>query len=511
MSNKKQLIINFMSQVFYSVVNLAISFFLVPHIIESINATAYGFINLSNDFVNYASLITIALNSIAGRYITIAIHKKKKEEANIYFNSVIIANIIMSIAILIPIILFIIFMDNLLNIPAAILPDVRLLFIIVFVNFILSLITSVFTIATFTSNKLYLNSIASIISQVLRCIVLVALFGLFNSSVWFVGFASLIATTFTIIANIYFTKKLTPELKINFGQFKLEYIVEMVKNGVWNTVNKLSGILQNGLDLLISNVFVSSAAMGIIALPRTITSIIFSLFGSIASIFNPNIMQAYAKDDYESIKKQLSFAIKFTGTFSNVCIAIFIALGIEFYQLWVPTQDANFLYLLTILSLASLAVGIPVEPVYAVHTSTNQIKKPAIMTLILSVLTILIVILGIYLVDNEDMKIIIISATSSIVSLYRLLIYIPMYTAKILDEKKTYLYPVLFKCYLSLMLCIVINFIVKSILPLTNWSLFFASCFVLAIFNLLINIFMNFNGDEKEQFNEFFKKQFRLK
>ena len=79
MSQKKQLVINFIAQVLFSVINLGISFFLVPHIIESLNATAYGFINLSNDFVNYASLITVALNSIAGRYITIAIHKKQKE------------------------------------------------------------------------------------------------------------------------------------------------------------------------------------------------------------------------------------------------------------------------------------------------------------------------------------------------------------------------------------------------------------------------------------------------
>lgn len=510
MEGKKQLILNFLSQVFYSVINLAISFFLVPHIIESLSASAYGFINLSNDFVNYASLITVALNSIAGRYITIAIHKKKKEEANIYFNSVVIANIIMSIMILVPIIFFTIFIDHILDIPANIIGDVRLLFIIVFANFILSLITSVFTIATFTSNKLYLNSIASIVSQILRCITLLLLFSFFKSSVWYVGFATLISTIFTVVANIYFTKKLTPELKINFKQFKFQYIVEMVKNGIWNTVNKLSGILQNGLDLLISNIFVSSVAMGIIALPRTITSIIFSLFGSIASIFNPNIMQAYAKDDYDSIKKQLNFAIKFTGTFSNVCIAIFIAVGFEFYHLWVPTQNAEFLYLLSLISIASLAVGIPVEPVYAVHISANKIKKPAIMTLILSVLTIVVVICGLYITDNEDIKMIIISGTSSIISLYRLLIYIPMYTAKILEEKRTYLYPVLFKCYTSLTVCIILNFIIKLMLPLSNWISFFASCFILACINLLINILMNFNGNEKEQFKNFFKKQFRL-
>jgi hypothetical protein len=105
---------------------------------------------------------------------------------------------------------------------------------------------------------------------------------------------------------------------------------------------------------------------------------------------------------------------------------------------------------------------------------------------------------------------IIISGTSSIISLYRLLIYIPMYTAKILEEKRTYLYPVLFKCYTSLTVCIILNFIIKLMLPLSNWISFFASCFILACINLLINILMNFNGNEKEQFKNFFKKQFRL-
>ena len=275
MSQKKQLVINFIAQVLFSVINLGISFFLVPHIIESLNATAYGFINLSNDFVNYASLITVALNSIAGRYITIAIHKKQKEEANIYYNSVIIANIIMSIIIFIPLMIFTLFIDKFLEVPVNILSDVKILFIVVFINFVLSLITSVFTIATFTTNKLYLNSIASIASQVSRCIILLILYSCFKSNVWYVGFASLISTIIVSGANYVFTKKLMPELYFDYKLFNISYIWELLKNGVWNSVNKLSGILQTGLDLLLSNIFVGAAAMGIISLPRTINSIIF--------------------------------------------------------------------------------------------------------------------------------------------------------------------------------------------------------------------------------------------
>ena len=118
MGIRKQLAINFISQVIYSVINLGISFFLVPHITSSLNASAYAYISLSNDFINYASLITVALNSIAGRYITLAIHKKQNKEANIYYNSVIVANIIMASILLIPMTLFVIFMDSLINIPA---------------------------------------------------------------------------------------------------------------------------------------------------------------------------------------------------------------------------------------------------------------------------------------------------------------------------------------------------------------------------------------------------------
>ncbi|MEG1310239.1 MAG: hypothetical protein RSD06_05130, partial [Bacilli bacterium] len=141
MSDKKQFVINFATQILFCIINLSISFFLVPHIVSSIDGSAYGFINLSNDFVNYASLITVALNSIAGRYITLAIHKKKVKEANTYYNSVIIANIIMALVITVPLLVFTMYIDKFLNIPIDIVNDVKLLFIIVFTNFILSLIT----------------------------------------------------------------------------------------------------------------------------------------------------------------------------------------------------------------------------------------------------------------------------------------------------------------------------------------------------------------------------------
>lgn len=67
---------------------------MTPFIVEKIGVEANGFVSLANNFVEYAQLITIAVNSMAGRFITIKLHQKNTDDANKYFSSVFIANLI---------------------------------------------------------------------------------------------------------------------------------------------------------------------------------------------------------------------------------------------------------------------------------------------------------------------------------------------------------------------------------------------------------------------------------
>ena len=97
MNNKKQLAINMIAQVSSFVVSFFISFFVTPYIIQQIGVEAYGFVGLANEFVGYAQLITIALNSMAARFITIKLHEGDDESANKYFNSVLLANGVVSV------------------------------------------------------------------------------------------------------------------------------------------------------------------------------------------------------------------------------------------------------------------------------------------------------------------------------------------------------------------------------------------------------------------------------
>ena len=74
--------------------------------------------------------------------MTLAIHTGDIKKANGYFNSILLSNRIIAAVMVIPATLCVIYIDKLLNVPNYLLFDVRCMFAIVFLNFLLSTIQS---------------------------------------------------------------------------------------------------------------------------------------------------------------------------------------------------------------------------------------------------------------------------------------------------------------------------------------------------------------------------------
>ena len=75
----------------------------------------------------------------------------------------------------------------------------------------------------------------------------------------------------------------------------------MIGSGIWNTVTKLGGLLSSGLDLLLTNTFINSTLMGILSVSKTLPNVILSFFGSLASVFAPQLTISYAQENYDDI------------------------------------------------------------------------------------------------------------------------------------------------------------------------------------------------------------------
>ena len=144
LGKNQQLAVNMIAALVSFGVNGAISFLIIPFVKENVGDGAYGFISLANNFVQYAYIIAVALNSMASRFITMKVYENDYEGAKKYFNSVLFSNIILAVFFAIPSVFIIAFLEKLINVPTELLADVKLLFTFIFGNFLLTIISSVF-------------------------------------------------------------------------------------------------------------------------------------------------------------------------------------------------------------------------------------------------------------------------------------------------------------------------------------------------------------------------------
>ncbi|EEI93392.1 hypothetical protein HMPREF0765_1001, partial [Sphingobacterium spiritivorum ATCC 33300] len=230
--DKKRFVINLMSNFLSVISGLGLSFFLTPYLVETLGKEAYGFYPLSNNFVMYAGIISTALNSMAGRYITISLEQKDMQKVNVYFNSILFGNIVISLFFILLGTLFCFFIDSILHIPVTQLKDVRYLFILIFLSSIITVSSSVFSVAAFALNRLDKLAIQSIIVNILKLVIIITLFCFFTPKIYFLGLITVISSLYFFYANYKVTRRLLPEVYLSISVFSRSALMLLVGAGI---------------------------------------------------------------------------------------------------------------------------------------------------------------------------------------------------------------------------------------------------------------------------------------
>lgn len=500
MSEKKQFIFNFMSSIAVFISNLVINFFLTPYVLHKLGTEAYGFIGLVNSIVSYISVVTVALNSLAGRYITLAYHKGDIKKAKEYMTSVFFANVVLSGIVFIASIYITCNIAQIINVPEYLISDVRLTMMMAFANICFSLLSVVFSVAAFIKNKLYYNSFASIISVIIRIIIICGGFFLFTPHIWYYTFSGLLSAIVLLCLQKFYTKKLTPELKIDREYFKIFKIFEIIKSGVWISLESLNKILQTGLDLLIANLFVSTVATGILSIAKSIPNILLQIPALISGIFNPQLARLYAENKREVLIERFKFSVRFLTFVMNVPLVGFLIFGMDFFKLWLPYKNAyelKAIYNISVLTVIPLLCNAYVEGLYYANTLTNKIKESVIITFFFSVASISIEFL--LLTCTEIDPLYVIAGTSAVLMSIRSLVVTPYYCAWVLKIPKNTFYRPLIK---ALGLSVIIGILFKlmhSLWTIHSWLELIMLCSICAIVGYTFSFFLSFNADEKSE------------
>lgn len=495
MNRQKNLSINLITSFISFIINIGINFLLTPYITKSIGVEAYGFVSLGTNFINYASLVTIALNSMAGRFITIEIHKDNWKKANEYFNSVLLANVIVTGVMLIPSVLCVAYIDRIVNVPSELLTDVRVLFTFLFANFLISIMVSSFGVATFATNRLYLKSLRETESSFIKALVLMLAFLLFKPAISYLGIASFIVLLYTTVFNVYYTKKYLPKIKLKRMYFDLRAVMELISSGIWNTVIRVGQILLDGVDLLLSNLFISAASMGILALAKTIPMVVLSLVGVIAGAFVPDFTILYAHNKNEDLIASIKQSMNILGIITNIPVAILVAFGEDFYRLWVPNQDPKLLQALSVITLATIVVSGSINSIYSVFTVTNKLKSNAMVLIMTGVINIIIVLV---LLKNTNLGIYAIAGVSSILGIFRNLFFTAPFGARYLGLKWYTFFPEVIKSVIAFTIEAMIGLALNYVIEINSWFTLIAFSVLTACIGLIINLIVILNNSDRK-------------
>ena len=493
----KRLSINFVTCVVVFAINMGIQFFLTPYLVKHVGDSAYGYIGLANNFVSYISVLTVALNSMASRFIALEFHKKNLKKANNYFTSTFYGNLFIAIFVFVVSSIFTLNINKLLHISNNLIIDVKLTFFCVFFNFVIALSTSCFTVCTFVKNRLDISSIRNMLQNIIKVFVILILFMVFPAKIYYISLSSLIGGLVIAVLNVNLTKKLTPQLHLSLKNFRFSSLKEIIFSGIWNSINSLSSSLFCGLDLILANLMINESDMGLLSISKSIPAILSSFLGSLSGLFTPTMTMLYAN---KFIKELINETKKATKVYSFIILVPFIGFfiyGKDFYSLWMPSLDEESItkiYFCAVLSMIPALFDCVVFPLKALNVIVNKLKVPMVANLTGGLLSIFITYI---LVKYTNLGIFAIAGTSSTILVIISLVFTPIYASVILKINVLTYYPSLLRMFLvSIVLFLFFN-ILKSFIFIYDWKSFLLAIFVAGIIGYFISFFMIFSMSEK--------------
>lgn len=504
-SNNRQIAKNLFYNGSTFVINFIISFFFTPYLIRTVGKEAYSFFPLVNNIIGYSSILTTAVGSMAGRFITMHIYRDDMEGANEYLNSMWVANLLLSVVFTILSVFCVVYIGDILTVPEYLLGDVRWLFGLGLFSLVLGLLTGYFGLATYVRNRVDLESSRNLICNFIRIGSIFLLFWLFKPSIVYMSLSAVISGLVLLVFNYNFKRKLLPELTLAPKRyFSWKKVVELSSSGIWNSVNQLSNMLLYQLDLLITNIFISAAATGDYAIAKTAPTLILSLLGMLSGTFTALFNILYAKGQMDQVVKEIRKSMVTVGMLIGLPIGFLCVFSDVFYSLWVPGQDVEMLKWMTIVTVLPMICGGSINPIFGIFSVTNKLKIPSLVVLGAGLLQTLVIFI---LLKTTSFGIWAIVGVSALQGLVRNSLFSPSYGAICLGKKWTTFFPTMFRGIAGVLVVVLIGMLYRHVFHVGSWMSFLFAGFVVCGLSLVANSVVMLKKSERTYlFNTLRKK-----
>lgn len=497
----KKSAINLIFNIASIMISMGLSFWITPYLTNTIGSAGYGLVPLTQQFVNYMTVITVSITSISGRFFSISHQRGNISETQQYFSTTLYITLMTSLLLIIPFAVSILMIDKIINIPDGFLYDAKVTHIIFIIVFIITFITSAFNDGPFAENKLYYISGINIINILIKTVVTVSLCLLFKPKIWFVSAGILSGSLVAVVLSIKVFKKLMPDIKIALKPHNK--VKEILSSGMWISISEIGVILFLQIDLMVANHFLSIKEAGEYAAVLQLPSILRTFSGTIISIFVPVVIALYGKGKFEEMKLYVNNAVKYTGIVLSLPIGILCGLGGTLLSLWINPEFAKYQFVLMILTI-HLPINLSVQALTSIQTATARLKVPALMTIVMGSINL---ILACFFVTYMDMGVLGIALAGSIVLTCKNLLFTPIYVAYITKSKWFTYFLGVIKPFFTTLAISLISYIIQENIYIPNLFAFIGVCGIIGIMYLFFVWFFMISKSERILFAEFIQRK----
>ena len=494
-SYKREIVFSLILSIVAMGINYLIQLILTPYVTNHLGTEAYGFVSLAKTISNYGIIVTSCLNSFSSRFITVEYHNNNYKNANIYYSSVVIANVALLIAVFVFDIFFTWKLEYIIKIPDNLVRDVKILFFLDIINYMVLAIGNTFTVYAYIKNKLTRIHSVRIVSYSIEAIILFVLFRFSLPKTYYVGIALIVSSIVLLLLNYLLSNKYLSEIEINLKYFSIGAVKELIGVGIWNAFNQMGNILNSGLDLLVSNLMLTAVAMGELSIVKTIATIISTLALLISNPFHPRLLKLYSEKKIDEVVSLFINQIKINGYIVCIVFSGFIAIGKNYFELWTPSENSDLLYGIAVVTVVGFIFEGLAMPLFYTYTLALKNRIPCIITIISGFLNVL----GMYiLLKYTGIGLYGVVGTTTVLGIITFGIFTPIYSAHCLGVKWNVYYPIMIKAVSCSLIMGIITKLIRFDKISTRWSSLILSAIVICIISAIMYYFFVLSKSDKK-------------
>ncbi len=383
----KQIVKNLTTNILSIGLVMLINLITMPIITGALGMGAYSFVGIITNIVNCIAVITNALNSMVGRFYTLAYRESRSQDATEYISSAFAACLGLC-ALLLPLIFGAAFgLEHLIKIPEALVWDVKIAFVISCSAFLLSTISAVMSTGSYCKNRLDIMNLINILANLIGAGLTFTLFLRFAPKIWYVGLVTFVQTAINLLLGYVSFKRLIPETKFSLRYFRGAKVKELLSAGFYSSVIMLGTTLMSQIDLLIGNRFLNEEIVGMYTVILFFPNTIKTIAAAISNSFSPTTLAIYAKSKLEGLREYSNKVVKYCGLILGWPISIMACMGVPFIGIWMGRDFTDYRWIV-LASMLPLVANLAVLQLNVVNQAINKLKIPAIASVAAGVLNL---------------------------------------------------------------------------------------------------------------------------